>query len=685
MRNPIGLVGFLLLGGCGIWQTPVGELRLEAEGAGDDAVVAVVQGADTVWASITTVGSEAWGIPHATQLTLLRARHDGVAARLPGRCWAVVGDSLVWVLIDDGRRFEWIGVDAQGNERVRLAARGGPEGAEGGIPVIGVGWWLFAGRQGVWTYEREQDQWKRVADQVAYVAGDPIQELAAWVRREGMRGALYRVWRSGSPLWLTAVEQPESAQVWILPDGRIALAEQHSERETRVRVWRADGGLESDRRFPAPVSQVAILVDGDATVPVWLDQQDAQWRLRRLDREKPIATLPAGGDATLHSAYGWWWVVTGGRLVVGDLGGVHAQAEVDGSVRLVASLGASALLATGRRIQLWRLSAVPLVRRALVGLGYGLGVGGVALLFGIAGYRIWRAALRRAVFRFLQRGMASSPSRIVELRPNRYRADPSLAVKSQVGGGQPKSVEDHRDNLPFGRPVERPAAAQLRLERLGQQWWLHVPLGARWEWQLELTQLLEEQQIRLAGVLAHELYGELNWLDRAFKEGDRERMGQVLRRLRSRIESARSLARSAPAQAWTEVRDLWAQLSEAYGDLVSSGVLRLIQPPFPLFLEGDRRWLFHVLANLVENAWRAVRGKEDAQIIVLASPQSSWVLIELCDNGPGIAEAVEPGLGMRIVRELVDAQGGRVEWGNNPEGGARVRLWFRRKQSTAHG
>ncbi|MEN3027373.1 MAG: sensor histidine kinase, partial [Chlorobiota bacterium] len=344
-----------------------------------------------------------------------------------------------------------------------------------------------------------------------------------------------------------------------------------------------------------------------------------------------------------------------------------------------------ALLAAGRRIQLWQLSTVPLVRRALVGLGYGLGIGGIALLLGIAGYRAWRAIFRRAVFRFLQRGMASSASRIVEVRPNHYQASPLLAVRSRAGGGQPKSVEDHGDNLPFGRPVEQPAAAQLRLERLGQQWWLRVPLGDRWEWQVELTQLLEEQQIRLAGVLAHELYGELNWLDRAFKEGDRERMGQVLRRLRSRVESARSLARSAPAQGWAEVKDLWAQLSEAYGDLVSSGVLRLTQPPFPLFLEGDRRWLFHVLANLVENAWRAVRGKEDAQIIVRASPQSGWVLIEVCDNGPGIAESAEPGLGMRIVRELVDAQGGKVVWGNNPEGGARVQLWFRRKQSATDG
>ncbi|MBI4884662.1 MAG: HAMP domain-containing histidine kinase [Actinobacteria bacterium] len=110
----------------------------------------------------------------------------------------------------------------------------------------------------------------------------------------------------------------------------------------------------------------------------------------------------------------------------------------------------------------------------------------------------------------------------------------------------------------------------------------------------------------------------------------------------------------------------------------------------PLIVLGDPDRIAQVLANLVENAAKYAR----RTVLVSARATESWATVTVDDDGPGIAAADLPhvferlyvarhqpertesasGLGLAIVRELVNAMGGSVEAGAAPAGGARFSL-----------
>ena len=112
----------------------------------------------------------------------------------------------------------------------------------------------------------------------------------------------------------------------------------------------------------------------------------------------------------------------------------------------------------------------------------------------------------------------------------------------------------------------------------------------------------------------------------------------------------------------------------------------------PLNVEGDNVRLRQLLHNLLKNALEAVREKTDSCVTVSTrlvttegAPQ-----VELCvdDNGPGIEQNVlenifEPyvstktkgsGLGMAIVKKIVEEHGGTITAGSNAAGGAQIRI-----------
>jgi PAS domain S-box-containing protein len=110
-------------------------------------------------------------------------------------------------------------------------------------------------------------------------------------------------------------------------------------------------------------------------------------------------------------------------------------------------------------------------------------------------------------------------------------------------------------------------------------------------------------------------------------------------------------------------------------------------------VQADPRRTVQVLVNLISNASKY--GPPDAEIAIHASADGRWVEVRVSDQGPGIPQelqsevftrflypssptdkaSVGAGLGLSVVKAVVEAQGGKVGVRNKETGGAV--FWFR--------
>jgi signal transduction histidine kinase len=122
----------------------------------------------------------------------------------------------------------------------------------------------------------------------------------------------------------------------------------------------------------------------------------------------------------------------------------------------------------------------------------------------------------------------------------------------------------------------------------------------------------------------------------------------------------------------------------AAGQPAERFVVTVTGRPLPeMWADGDR--IHQVVANLLENALRHGRGT----VTVLIEPSDGGAAVTVTDEGPGVPEQIagrifapfwkDPrrggtGLGLYIVKGLIEAHGGRIDVTRAPSGGASFRF-----------
>ena len=108
-------------------------------------------------------------------------------------------------------------------------------------------------------------------------------------------------------------------------------------------------------------------------------------------------------------------------------------------------------------------------------------------------------------------------------------------------------------------------------------------------------------------------------------------------------------------------------------------------------VQGDATQIRQVIHNMLQNAQDALSAQEDGEIVVITRRDGENALLLFRDNGPGfpaevLSRAFEPyfttksrgtGLGLAMVKKIVDEHGGEVRLSNREGGGAEVRIRLR--------
>ena len=165
----------------------------------------------------------------------------------------------------------------------------------------------------------------------------------------------------------------------------------------------------------------------------------------------------------------------------------------------------------------------------------------------------------------------------------------------------------------------------------------------------------------------------------------REQLEQIQQRMSRELNRARLAGDALPGAQFEADKELPGLLS-TLGMIHGEHLELTLKAPSGLLLPWDREDMLELLGNLLDNACKWA----DAQVELSIHQTAQEVVLEVQDDGPGIPEAerdqvvsrgtrldeqiIGHGLGLGIVRDIVDAWGGDMQLATGALGGLLVRI-----------
>lgn len=189
----------------------------------------------------------------------------------------------------------------------------------------------------------------------------------------------------------------------------------------------------------------------------------------------------------------------------------------------------------------------------------------------------------------------------------------------------------------------------------------------------------ERLQVKLAGKLVN---SDAEMLQR----GTQTIINQV-QAMKHMVDDFRDYARlPAPSLAPLDLNGLIAEVLGLYETAQVPVRVEFGSHMPPVF--GDATQLRQVIHNLLRNSEDALEGRDDGRIDVSTEIAGRYARLVVADNGPGfpvelLPKVFEPyvttkargtGLGLPIVKKIVDEHHGHIEISNAPAGGARIEI-----------
>lgn len=221
----------------------------------------------------------------------------------------------------------------------------------------------------------------------------------------------------------------------------------------------------------------------------------------------------------------------------------------------------------------------------------------------------------------------------------------------------------------------------------------------------EMADQKRDSAATLVAGLSHEIYNPLNsiMLHMSLLErqaGPDDEVDQIIEAVRSEVRrigqfTGKLTDFSRPLHIepqWVDLAELFETIAEEHGERLERADIELtttLRGPTRLFVDEAR--LKEAIVNLVHNAVEAIEGAGQIDLSVDSSEEAT--AIEVRDTGPGIdsadharifdlfytTKASATGLGLPLVKKIVDAHLGSVDVLNPSDGGTAIRLRLPRR------